>query len=180
MDPRERLTQLFREHWGAVFGYAGRRCASDADAADVVSEVFLTVWRRIEDVPPGDQARLWLYGVAHRVVANQRRGLRRRGRLGSALLAELHAAGRDGDGDFTGWVEQSVAVQAALGALSVIDREVLQLVGWEQLTPVEVARVLEITPAAARVRLSRARAHLAKLLPSDLRSVPQAVAEPEG
>ena len=46
---------------------------------------FLTAWRRIADVPAGEEARLWLYGVARHALANQRRGARRRTRLGEAL-----------------------------------------------------------------------------------------------
>jgi DNA-directed RNA polymerase specialized sigma24 family protein len=47
----------------------------------VIAETFLTAWRRLDDVPAGDEARLWLYGVARRMLANQRRGARRRSSL---------------------------------------------------------------------------------------------------
>jgi DNA-directed RNA polymerase specialized sigma24 family protein len=55
--------------------------------ADVVSEVFMTAWRRIVDIPDGSELP-WLYGVARRVVMNHRRGARRRHRLGAALIAQ--------------------------------------------------------------------------------------------
>ncbi len=43
-----------------------RRTDNPDDAADVIGEVFLTAWRRLEDMPAGEHARLWLYGVARR------------------------------------------------------------------------------------------------------------------
>lgn len=166
MDHRARLTELYAGHWRAIFGYAGRRCGSAADAADVVSEVFLVAWRRIDDAPTGAEATLWLYGIAHRTLANQLRGVRRRDRLGSALLAEIKAVGADPT-ETIDRIELSDAVRSALARLPAIDREIVTLVGWEGLTPAEAAAVLGISPVAARTRLSRARTRFAALLPFD-------------
>lgn len=44
------------------------------DAADAVAETFLVAWRRLPEVPSGEEARPWLYGVARRTLANQRLG----------------------------------------------------------------------------------------------------------
>jgi DNA-directed RNA polymerase specialized sigma24 family protein len=63
--------RLYREHGRAILAYALRRVGDPEDAADVVAETFLIAWRRLGDVPAGDRARLWLYAVARRVVANQ-------------------------------------------------------------------------------------------------------------
>jgi DNA-directed RNA polymerase specialized sigma24 family protein len=40
---------------------------------DAFADVFLTAWRRLDDVPEGDAARVWLYATARRVIADQRR-----------------------------------------------------------------------------------------------------------
>lgn len=62
----------------------------------------------------------------------------------------------------------SVAVladlHAALTRLPEIDREIVRLIGWEQLTIAEAAHVLACTRTAAKVRLHRARRRLAALL----------------
>ncbi|MFG2049725.1 RNA polymerase sigma factor [Micromonospora sp. NPDC048935] len=65
------------------------------DAADVVAETFLVAWRRRQDMPVGGEARLWLYGVARRVLANQHRGGVRRQRLGERLRQQISAAVTD-------------------------------------------------------------------------------------
>ena len=71
---------LYRQHHRAVLAYCARR-ASPADAWDAASEVFVVAWRRLNDVPAVEHARPWLYGVAFRVLANQRRSTHRRIRL---------------------------------------------------------------------------------------------------
>lgn len=53
-------------------------------------------------------------------------------------------------------------IHAALKRLSVAEREVLQLVEWERLTPTELAVALGVRPGTARVRLHRARQALAR------------------
>jgi DNA-directed RNA polymerase specialized sigma24 family protein len=52
-------------------------------------------------------------------------------------------------------------VTAALARLAPRDREILQLVGWEGLSPAELAVALGVRPGTARVRLHRARRALA-------------------
>ncbi len=84
-----RFDALYAAHLRPVLGFAVRRARQPADAADVVAEVFLVAWRRLDDVPPGDRARLWLYGVARGVLANQRRAAARRSRLGDRLAGAV-------------------------------------------------------------------------------------------
>jgi RNA polymerase sigma-70 factor (ECF subfamily) len=149
-----RFAALYRDHARDVLAYAVRRAASAEDAADVVAETFLVAWRRGADVPSGDGARLWLYGVARRTLANQLRGDRRRSRLAARMRAELPAALAAA---IPGPTSADDAVLAAIAALGDSDREVLLLAAWEQLSPIEIAEVLAISPLAVRSRLHRAR-----------------------
>jgi DNA-directed RNA polymerase specialized sigma24 family protein len=57
-----RFEELYAAHHVPLLGYALRRTDSTDDAADVLAETFLTAWRRIDEIPPDPQARLWLYG----------------------------------------------------------------------------------------------------------------------
>jgi DNA-directed RNA polymerase specialized sigma24 family protein len=72
----QRFAHLYRDHARGILGYALRRCPDPEDASDVVAETFLAAWRRLPEVPSGAEARLWLYGTARLVLANQRRGER--------------------------------------------------------------------------------------------------------
>jgi RNA polymerase sigma factor (sigma-70 family) len=160
--PRElaeaRFSRLYQDHEREILRYALRRSEEAEDAADVVAETFLVAWRRLGDVPLGEEARLWLYATARRVLANQKRGVKRRTRLAERLRQELRrqlpapAPGERGE------------VLEALAALREGDRELLMLVGMEELTPNQAARVLGISTVAARTRLHRARRRLRALL----------------
>lgn len=168
MDETEFET-LCRQHWQSVLGYALRRTASTADAADVVSEVFAVAWRRRSELPRGADARPWLFGVARHVLDNQRRGAVRRSRLQDKLTAavagnNVSSAGADGlERD-----DEVAALLSALSKLSELDRGLLTLVGWEELTPAQAARALGISAATARVRLHRARLRLRKSLNGEM------------
>ena len=153
-DADERLRRLYADHAGALLGFALRRGAAPEDAADLVSDVFLTAWRRIADVPAGEEARLWLYGVARHALANQRRGARRRTRLGEALREHVRTL------PVPPPEPADPALHAALAGLPELDRSLLALIAWEGLTPTQAATVLGLRPATARVRLHRARTRL--------------------
>lgn len=149
-----RFERLYRDHARDILGYALRRCPDPDDAADAVAETFLVAWRRLPEVPLGEEGRLWLYGTARLVVANQRRGERRRNRLTEQLRGELR---RQLPAEPA---EGPTEILRALAALKEPDRELLMLVGWEGFTPAQAARVLGVTPLAARSRLHRARRRL--------------------
>src|SRR5918992_5175562 len=105
-DPsrRARFESMYQLNYARILGYAVRRTESIEDAVDVVGETFLTAWRKLDEVPSGDQTRPWLYGVARRTLANQRRGQLRRNRLSASLQAELLPVvtdpSRPAEGDF--------------------------------------------------------------------------------
>lgn len=147
--------RLYEAHFDALLTYALRRVSTPADAADVVSDTFLVAWRRRRHVPAGDEARLWLYGVARNMLANQHRSVRRRDRLGERLRERLQQ-----NAHLFQPAQDDLGVREALAGLHPLDREVLTLSAWEQLEPREIAEVLGIAAPAARARLSRARRRL--------------------
>lgn len=150
-DARLRLEEIFTRHAGELTRFARRRVGEDL-AADIVSSTFLVACRRLGELP-SDDARPWLYGIARLVIANELRGRRRRERLDEriALVASAFAT------DETEAVTDRLRVHAALAQLPELDREVLRLTEWEQLSPKEAARVLGCTVIAFKSRLHRAR-----------------------
>ena len=92
---KEEFAAVYATTYRGLLGYALRRCDTPEDAADVVAETFTIAWRRAADVPSGDAARLWLYGVARRVIANHRRGVQRHADKTAALRAGLTAPVHD-------------------------------------------------------------------------------------
>ncbi|MFD8533247.1 RNA polymerase sigma factor [Streptosporangium canum] len=155
-----RFEAVYRETYGQITAYVARRCASPQDAADVVAETFAIAWRRMDDMPPGQQATLWLYGVARKVLAAHRRGEVRR----QARSAELDAELADLYGDSPDSRVELGAITQALGTLPDDDRELLALVAWEGLDREEIATTLGLSRNAVRIRLYRARRRLSRAL----------------
>lgn len=159
-----RFRALYTANFRDLLTFALRRCEEPEDASDVVADTFLVAWRRIDEVPLGQEGRLWLYGVCRRTVANHSRGDQRRNRLGARLRSTLQAVYEP---DHAGTVETSVAMRQAMARLRPMDREVLELTAWEGLEPVEIALVLDLPARTVRTRLSRARCRLRQLLSGD-------------
>ena len=146
----EDFERCFERNYGDVARYCARRTGSVEDAEDAATEVFAIAGRRRDALPTAPDDRLWLFGIARRVLANAARAERRRARLTERLKAE----------PALGHVEPAGLAQA-LAELPAADRELLLLTGWEGLTPAEIARVLKRPAALISRRLYRARKRLA-------------------
>jgi RNA polymerase sigma factor (sigma-70 family) len=161
-ERQRRFEDVYAANCAPILGYVLRRTDNPDDAADVIAETFLTAWRRIDAVPPGDQARLWLYGVARRVLANHHRGERRRIAANDRLRVQL--AARCQPPEYTGELAE---IADAFRSLPEPDRELLALVGWEGLDHGQIAAVLGCSRNAVRIRLHRARRRFAEAFASN-------------
>ena len=160
-ERRERFETVYRELYAPICGYALRRVRDPEDAAEAIAETFATLWRRFDRCPQGEELRPWLFGVARRVLANQRRGERRRSALGERLAANVdHTAVAAILPD-----ENTSELARAFAALNDSDRELLSLVAWEGLTREELAVALGTSRSVVRLRLHRARKRLRDALP---------------
>jgi RNA polymerase sigma-70 factor (ECF subfamily) len=152
-DDRLDLPDLIDASKRALFAYFARRVVSTDDAADLTGEVLLTMWRKVDALPSDPvEARMWAFGIARNVLANHRRALSRRRKLSERLKGEALISGdvrpvRDD-------------VWEALQALSISDREIIQLVHWDGFSLAETAKLLGKKPTTVRSRYSRARAKL--------------------
>lgn len=159
MDAHARFEALYREQAGAVRRYVRRRWDA-ASTDDVVADVFVVAWRRLDDVP--DDPLPWLLAVARRVLANRYRGGARQSALEQRMRSEQLRAGPERDVD---QLERGV-VWRALGDLSERDREALLLVAWEGLSSARAARVVGVRANTFAARLYRARRRFDRALAS--------------
>jgi RNA polymerase sigma factor (sigma-70 family) len=144
----QRFEQIYARHHEAVRAYVRRR-APEAVVDDVVSDTFLVCLRKLDRVPA--EPLPWLYAVARKTLANERR---RRTRVAYGHEAPAAEPAPVGDGVLAG----------AFNALSEGDREVLRLVAWEGLSLADAATVLGCSAVACRVRYHRAKSRLASKL----------------
>jgi RNA polymerase sigma-70 factor (ECF subfamily) len=157
-DPIDRFRSLYKSTFNDIYAYATRALAPDqSEIDDVVAEVYLVIWRRIDEMPQSPQDRLWLFGVARNVVRNTKRSTNRR----LLLVHRIYRQPRlpDGSSELA-----DVDVTAALRRLSPNEREVMQLVVWDGLSVAETAEVLSCSVNVVQVRLHRARKRLTRRL----------------
>jgi RNA polymerase sigma-70 factor (ECF subfamily) len=142
-----------------LLSYFGRRVPIPADAADLLSETFVVAWRRGDRMPADpEQARMWLFGVARRVLANAARGAARHSDLADKLREHLHTLPPEQVDAGT------LDIRAALEAIPADQSELVRLVLWDGFTLPEAATILGVSESTARGRYQRARAQLRELL----------------
>jgi RNA polymerase sigma factor (sigma-70 family) len=144
----QRFEQIYTEHVEAVRSYVRRR-APETIVDDVVSDTFVVCLRKIDRVPV--EPLPWLYAVARKTLANERR---KHARAVGGHEVSAREPAPVGDGELA----------AAFNALSERDREVLRLVAWEGLSLADAANVLGCSAVACRVRYHRAKSRLASKL----------------
>lgn len=155
-DAESTFRELFDAAYDDLLEFVKRR-TDLLVADDVVADTFLVAWRRLNDVPDSlDEARAWLFTVAHNLLRNQRRSEQRQQKLALRILREPEGdAGGDADA-----VATHVDLTRAWQHLSPADQEALTLTAIEDLTGPQAAHVLGISRTAFSLRLLRARRRL--------------------
>jgi RNA polymerase sigma-70 factor (ECF subfamily) len=150
---------LIAQHIPRLRRYARALTGERARADDLVQDTLERALRKLHLWRAGSDLRAWLFTVMHNVHVNQVRG-RAYGAEEATDPEELHSPAREGDADAGDMMD----LEAALSRLADDQREVLLLVGLEQLTYQEAAGVLGIPIGTVMSRLSRGRERLRTLL----------------
>jgi RNA polymerase sigma-70 factor, ECF subfamily len=156
----ERFRAAFDEHYRAVARFVRTRGHGSAEAEDILAATFEVAWKQMHKLPEGRGALPWLLATARNVSRNAQRKSKRE----ASFVGELSAVTMP-------WTEMpienraaSAAVVSALAQLGPLDREIILLVAWDELTPAEAGEVLGLRPVTARSRLHRARQRISALL----------------
>jgi RNA polymerase sigma-70 factor (ECF subfamily) len=148
---RQAFEELFARYREPLYGFFRRRLASGESADDLTQETFLAVIRATARYEPRALVRTYLYSIAFKLLAAERR---RRARDQPADLSRI--SGDDSDERL--WVRQ------ALDRLDANDREILMLREYEQLSYTEIAELLRLPINTVRSRLFRARMELKSIM----------------
>lgn len=177
--------ELIRTYGGRLLAVARRYVRNDEDAQDIVQSAYLSAFRALERFEGQAQLSTWL----HRIVVNTAlMRLRTRRRKPEQSIEELLPAFQE-DGhhveQFSDWTvpadtllerrETCATVRACIEQLPDNYRQVLLLRDIEEMSTQDVARMLEMTPTAVKVRLHRARQALSTLLRKEYAAVPVTV-----
>jgi RNA polymerase sigma factor (sigma-70 family) len=170
----ERFAEIFDRHFATVFRFAERRVGRD-QAAEVASEVLARAFaKRASFRSEAVDALPWLLGIASKLILHERRRFVRY--LAAVERASAETRVVDPEDDLAAADRRLDApadrarMRAALLTLSDVDRELLLLVAWDELSYEEVAAVLELPVGTVRSKLHRAKASLRELLESNGRT----------
>lgn len=158
----ERFRALYALHHPAIIAYFVRRIGSQ-DAADAADEVFSVAWRRLSEVPDGEDALRWLYGVAHNVLANLRRGTRRSNRLLARLGGERQLDLLGPEPQVLRNLEGQKVVEV-LASMRPDDQELVLLAYWEGLSHAEIGELLGCSKGAVDGRVHRVLERMRKAM----------------
>ena len=158
----ERFRELVIRYQNLVAGIAWRSGCRREDAEDVVSEVFLKVYKNLHQFRPDHAFSTWLYKLtANHVVDRSRRAKKERGRTEMPEQVEDHTPGAEAEMETD---ERHALVRKALEFVDERYREVMHLVYVEGLKVDETARVLGVPEGTVKTRLMRGREALRKVL----------------
>jgi RNA polymerase sigma-70 factor, ECF subfamily len=159
---RQALKLLYGRHHVKIFRFALRLMTDEAAAEDVVSDVFLAVWRRAGRFEGRAQVSTWLFGIArHKVLS------RLRARTNDPLDDEVAESIEDpaDNPEVTMQKEQRrMLLQDCLTQLSATHREIVDLVYYHGKKIEEAASILGVPLNTVKTRMFYARKRIGELI----------------
>jgi RNA polymerase sigma-70 factor (ECF subfamily) len=153
----EAFSQLFTRYNPALFGFFRRRVADPAHAEELTQETFLALLRASSRYEPRALFRTYLYAIGFKILrAHRRKAAFRATFLGSSSGHHEPAA--------QSTTVAEVLLREVMAKLDRIDREILLLREFEQLSYAEIGELLSLPLNTVRSRLFRARTALRDLL----------------
>ncbi|HXG40506.1 MAG TPA: RNA polymerase sigma factor [Candidatus Limnocylindrales bacterium] len=168
---------LFTKHHAEIYAYVFRMVRDPELAADLTQDAFVKAYRNYDDLEKPDNARAWLYQIAHRVVIDE---LRRR-KIVRFLPWTGEARGTSPSAEHLAMdARLSGELERALARIPERQRAALLLAELHDLTGLELAATLGVSHVAARALLTRARESLRQALAAERRATAEAEARREG
>ena len=154
---KEAFSELFSRYKQPLFGFFRRRVADPAQAEELTQETFLAVLRASARYEPSALFRTYLYAIGLKILRAHRRKTAFRATF-------LGIASGSREPVLESGADTEILLRQAVGKLERLDREVLLLREFEQLSYAEIAEVLHLPVNTVRSRLFRARTALRDLL----------------
>lgn len=167
------VEELFARHHGEIYAYLLRMMRDPEVAADMAQDAFIKAYRNYETLEKPENARAWLYQIAHRVALDE---IRRRKIIrfvpwtGESRGAAPSAEHLVMDANLTG------DMQRALARIPERQRAALLLAELHDLSGLELAAALGVSHVAARALLTRARESLRQALAAERQAEAEAEA----
>jgi RNA polymerase sigma-70 factor, ECF subfamily len=157
------MRNLYLRHERRVFRFIVRIIGDRCLAEEVVSEVFLDVWKKAAHFAGRSSVSTWLLGIARHKALTAAAGKSRRYELLDGAALDVADPTADLDEAMLGR-ERGTLLRRSLGALSSEHREVIDLVYYQEKTIRQIADLLAIPENTVKTRMFYARKRLAALV----------------
>ncbi len=159
---RNAMQALYARHNVRVYRFVLRLINDTSLAEDLVSEVFIDVWRRADSFKEKSQVSTWLLAIArYKALSALRRGQDEQLDEHTAATIEDPADDPETSADIR---DRSAIVQKCLMQLSAAHREVIDLVYYHEKSVEEVAGIVGVPASTVKTRMFYARQRLSTLL----------------
>jgi RNA polymerase sigma-70 factor (ECF subfamily) len=159
---RRAMELLYTRHHVRVYRFVLRLSANPTTAEDIVSDVFLEVWRRADGFKAKSQVSTWLLAIARNKTLSVFR------RRSDEQLDDQRAAAIEDPADSPETLvdnkDRSVVIRKCLSELSAAQREVLDLVYYHEKSVEEVAQIVGVPANTVKTRMFYARQKMQELL----------------
>jgi len=152
---------LFAKHHGEIYAYLVRMVRDGELAADLTQDAFVKAYKNYDTLEKDENARAWLYQIAHRVALDD---IRRRKIVRMVpWTGESHGAAPSAE-RIAMELRLSGPLERALARIPERQRAALLLAELHDLSGLELAAAMGVSHVAARAILTRARESLRKAL----------------
>jgi RNA polymerase sigma-70 factor (ECF subfamily) len=151
----EAFEELFRRYRQPIFGFFRRRIGDATQAEELTQDTFLALIRSAANYKPAATFRTYLYAIAFNILRTHRR---------KTIFRGLFAGTQEREPSVRSSMDEELMLCDALGRLERVDREILLLREFEQLSYAEIAELAQLPLSTVRSRLFRARMKLRELL----------------
>jgi RNA polymerase sigma-70 factor (ECF subfamily) len=171
------LEDVFARHHQEIYAYLARMLRDEELAADLTQDAFVKAYRAYGSLQKPENARAWLYQIAHRVALDElrRRRVVRFVPLASEARTTVPSAER-----LVMEARLSGELERALERIPERQRSALLLSELHDLTGLELAAALGVSHVAARALLTRARESLRRALAAEQEALANAESVADG
>jgi RNA polymerase sigma-70 factor, ECF subfamily len=160
-DDNNAMRVLFARHNVRVFRFVVRIVGNEATAEEVVSEVFIDVWRNASRFEGRSQVATWILGIArYKALTAARR--RSTGEIGDDVTSIEDPS--DNPETAAQKTDRSAILRSCLEQLSPAHREIIDLVYYHERSIDDAAKIINVPPNTVKTRMFYARKHIAALL----------------
>lgn len=159
---RRAMHALYVRHNVRVYRFTLRLAADAALAEDIVSDVFLDVWRQAGAFKAKSRVSTWLLGIARNKAVSALRG-RRHAQLDDRTAAAIADPAEDAETTLEHRA-RTATIRDCLSQLSAIHREVLDLAYYQEKSVDEVAEIVGVPASTVKTRMFHARKRMETLL----------------